>query len=234
MQVFVQGFILCDRIKGMDKIKEAAAHFLNLVNTTSYVFHLANRNVRVVSLNFTSRDFHHMAGFQYLTDITIPRDKKNTLSWILNKDHPITDEYLAQSNFYKGKPNDEKDIESRIEQLRFLEQYLDENNIIRIYSPKDGPQNNSLIECDYIIESQLPGSLTTVYIFLRHREGKGSPCAIISFAVKKNVTYGGQKLYWMLKDKIVNGTRKTIFQNPKYTLEQKLENEPNTASKLNG
>lgn len=209
----------------MDKIQEAAACFLNLVNTTSYIFHLANRSVRVVLLNFMPKDFHHMAGFQYLTDINIPRDKKKTISWILNEDNPITDEYLAQSKFYKGKPNDEKDVESRIAQLRFLEQYLDENNIIRIYSPKDGPQNNSLIECDYIIESQLPGSLTIVYIFLKYRAGISSPCAIISFGVKKNVAYGGQNLYWMLKDKIVNGVRKTIFQHPQYTLEQKLKNE---------
>lgn len=115
----MQGFILCDKIKGMDKIQEAAVHFLNMVNTTSYVFHLANRKVRVVSLNFMAKDFHHLAGFQYLTDISIPRDKKNTLSWILDKDNPITDGYLAQSIFYKGKPNDEKDVENRIAQHSF-------------------------------------------------------------------------------------------------------------------
>lgn len=222
----MQGFILCNRIMSMDKIQKAAVHFLNLVNTTSYVFHLANRNVRVVSLNFMPKDFHHMAGFQYLIDINIPRNKKNTISWILNGDNPITDKYLAQSKFYKGKPNDEKDVESRIEQLQFLEQYSDENNIIRIYSPKDGPQNNSAIECDYIIESQLAGSHTTVYIFLKYRYGIGSPCVIISFGVKKNVAYGGQNLYWMLKDKIINGVRQTIYQHPQYTLEQKLKNEP--------
>lgn len=213
----------------MDNIQEAAVHFLNMVNTTSYVFHLANRNVWVVSLNFVLGDFHHLAGFQYLTDINIPRNKKNTISWILNKNNPVTDEYLAQSRFYKGKPNDEKDIENRIRQLRFLEQYLDENNIISIYSPKDGPQNNSLIKCDYIIESRLAGTFTTVYIFLKYRYGAGSPCAIVSFGVKKNVSYGGQSLYWMLKDKIVNGVRQTIYQHPRYTLEQKLKNEPNAA-----
>ncbi|MCM1143796.1 MAG: PBECR4 domain-containing protein [Blautia sp.] len=214
----------------MDNIQKSAVHFFNLINTTSYVFHLANRNVRVVSLNFMMKDFHHVAGLQYLTDINIPRNRKNTISWILNKDNPITDKYLAQSKFYKGKPNDEKDIESRIEQLCFLEQYLDENNIIRIYSPKDGPQNNSVIECDYIIESQLTGSHTIVYIFLKYRHGIGSPCTIISFGVKKNVAYGGQNLYWMLKDKIVNGVRQTIYQHPKYSLEQKLKNEPNISS----
>ncbi|MDE5598576.1 MAG: hypothetical protein K2J04_12215 [Lachnospiraceae bacterium] len=60
----------------MDKIQECAVHFLNLVNTTSYVFHLANKDVRVVSLNFMPEDFHHLAGLQYLTDIMIPRNKK--------------------------------------------------------------------------------------------------------------------------------------------------------------
>lgn len=230
----MQGFILWDGTKDMDRIQTAAAHFLDLVNTTSYVFHLANRNVRVVSLNFMLRDFHHMAGFQYLTDINIPKDKKDAIPWILNEENPVTDGYLAQSRFYKGKPNDEKDIEKRIEQLQFLEQYLDVNNIIRIYSPKDGPKNNSLIKCDYIIESRLQGSLTTVYIFLKHRGGTESPCAIISFGVKKNVAYGGQNLYWMLKDKIVNGVRKTIFQHPRYTLEQKLENEPDAVPVSDG
>lgn len=33
------------------------------------------------------------------------------------------------------------------------------------------------------------------------------------------------KLYWMVKDKITDGNRNTLYQNPKYTLEQKLENE---------
>ena len=210
----------------MDKIQECAQNFMNMVNTTSYVFHLANRGIQVISLDFALKDFHHLAGLQYLTDINIPKDKKNTISWILNKDHPITDNYLARSMFYKGKENDEKDIENRIAELRFLEQYLDENNIIRIFSPKVGPKNNSLIKCDYIIESKLKGSHTTVYIFLKHRNGIGSPCAVISFGVKKNVSYGGQNIYWMLKDKIVNGNRTTLYQNSKYTLKQKLENEP--------
>ena len=70
-----------DRIIDMDKIQECALHFLNLANTTSYVFHLANRDVRVVSLNFMPEDFHHLAELQYLTDIMIPRNKKKTISF---------------------------------------------------------------------------------------------------------------------------------------------------------
>lgn len=209
----------------MDKIQQCALNFLNLVNSISYVFHVANRNVYVISLDFIEKDFYHLAGFQYLTDISIPKNRKNTLSWVLNKDKPITDAYLGQSRFYKGKPNDEKDIERRIANLRFLEQYLDTDNIICIYSPNAGPKNNSLIKCDYIIESRLPSSSDTVYIFLKHRSGDNSPCAVISFVVRKNVSYGGQALYWMLKDKIENGHRRTLYQHPNYTSEQKGRNE---------
>lgn len=209
----------------MDKIQESAMNFLHLVDTTQYVFHVARRTVRVITLDFSTKDFHHIAGLQYLTDINIPRNRTKTIEWILDKKNLVTDLYLSESEFYHGKPNDEKDVQKRIEQLCYLEQYLDEDNIIRIFSPKDGPRNNSFISCDYIIESKLKGSTTTVYIFLKHRKGKDSPCCIISFVVKKNVAYGGQNLYWMLKDKVVAGKRVTIYQHPNYSDEQKENNE---------
>ena len=209
----------------MDKIQECAVNFKHLVESTSYIFHLARKRIRVVKLDFEMSDFHHLAGLQYLSDIEIPRNKKKTIDWILCDRKPITDIYLAESEFYKGKANDEKDVQRRIEELCRLEEYLDEDNIIRIYSPKDGPKNNSLINCDYIIESELPGSTTIVYIFLKHRRGIDNPCCINSFVVKKNVSYGGQNLYWMLKDKIVDGVRNTIYQHPKYTNAQKEHNQ---------
>ena len=64
-----------------------------------------------------------------------------------------------------------------------------------------------------------------MYIFLKHRKGLQSPCCIVSFGVKNNTAYGGQNLYWMLKDKIVSGNRITIYQHPNYSVEQKKENE---------
>ena len=35
----------------------------------------------------------------------------------------------------------------------------------------------------------------------------------------------GQNLYWMLKDKVIEGERKTIYQHPNYSDEQKVNNE---------
>jgi hypothetical protein len=200
----------------MEKIQESAKNFLQLVNSTKYVFHVARRNVRVISLDFLLKDFHHISGLQYLTDINIPRNKNKTIEWILDDKHPITDAYLAESEFYKGKEYDEKDVEKRISELASLEKYLDEDNFIRIFTPNNIAENNSLMDCDYIIESRLKGSSTTVYIFLKHRNGEHSPCCIVSFCVKKNVSYGGKNLYWMLKEKIVDGNRITLYRHPEY------------------
>lgn len=86
---------------------------------------------------------------------------------------------MAGSEHYKGKENDEKGIEERISEFSHIEQYLDVDNFIRIYSPKDGPQNNSMIRCDYIIESKLKHSSKVVYIFLTHRKGVEPPCYMI-------------------------------------------------------
>lgn len=67
----------------MEVIQECATHFLNLVNTTSYIFHLANKKIHIVSLDFSLKDFQHLAGLHYLSDITIPRDKN--LYWMLKE-----------------------------------------------------------------------------------------------------------------------------------------------------
>lgn len=208
----------------MCKIQECASNFRELVNTTSYIFHTSLKGkISVIEINFEERDFHHAVGLQYLTDIEIPRNTKNSISWIL--DNSITDDYLSQSCFYKGKPNDEKDVELRISEFRYIEEYLDSDNIVYIYSPQNAPKNNSLISCDYIIESKLPNKNTTVYIFLKQRKGKNSFFRIVSFCVKKKVSYGGIYTYIMLKDKVVNTIRKNLFRHKKYTDEQIEKNE---------
>lgn len=79
----------------MEKIQECAHNFLHLVSTTKYVFHVAKRGVKVLILDFERKDFHHLAGLQYLDDINIPKDKKKTIDWILSEKSPITDAYLA-------------------------------------------------------------------------------------------------------------------------------------------
>ena len=211
----------------MDIIQECAKKYQSLVETTTYTFHTSlNKKISVFNIDFKFTDFHHAIGLQYLEEIEIPRNKKITISWILNEQQPISDEYLSKDSNYKGKPNEERDVELRISEFRFLEEYLDEKNIVYIYSPKDSPYKNSIIDCDYIIKSCLSARQRTVFIFLKHRNNQESPCRIVSFGVKKNVEYGGIYQYIMLKDKTINGQRINLYKHPRYTKEQVLLAEP--------
>ena len=211
----------------MDIIQECALKFKLLTETTRYTFHTSlHKKINVFSIDFRPGDFHHAVGLQYLRDISIPKNTKKTIDWILDVNKPVTDEYLAVDSEYKGRANQERDVELRISEFRFLEDYLDEKNIVYIYSPKDSPYKGSMISCDYIIESYLKSRNHTVFIFLKHRSGKESPCRIISFGVKKNVQYGGIYQYVMLKDKLKDNVRVNIFKHPRYTANQILLNEP--------
>ena len=211
----------------MDIVQECAANFKQLTETTTYIFHTSlKKNIIVFSIDFLPIDFHHAIGLKYLHDISIPKNTKKTIDWILDTKNPITDHYLAADSEYNGKQNQERDVALRISEFRFLEEYLDEKNIVYIYSPKDSPYKNSIIPCDYIIESTLKTRKQTVFIFLKHRSGANSPCRIMSFGVKKNVQYGGIHQYVILKDKINNGVRINIFKHPRYTSKQILSNKP--------
>lgn len=85
------------RYTDFSKKEQCAQNFLRLVSTTKYVFHVAKRGVKVLTLDFELKDFHHLAGLQYLDDINIPKNKKKTIAWILSEKHLITDAYLAGS-----------------------------------------------------------------------------------------------------------------------------------------
>ena len=60
---FVAGLLaFIGEITYMDKIQESAMNFLHLVDTTRYIFHVARRNVKIITLDFSAKDFHHIAG----------------------------------------------------------------------------------------------------------------------------------------------------------------------------
>ena len=213
----------------MEIIQECAKNFKTLIdNKTQYVYHISlKQKVKVFTIDFQDTDFKHAIGLHHLADLYVPKQAAKTISWILDEKKPITDEYLSKSVFYKGSSYDEKDIELRISEAVYLEEYLDINNIVYIYSPKDFPRNNSIITCDYIIKSYIKERDKTVYIFIKHRNGEGSPCVVKTFCVEKTTPYGGIYSFIMLKDKVVNGVRSRLFRHKKYTDEQIEAIEPN-------
>lgn len=119
-----------------------------------YEFHVSEkRKIKRFILNFSPKDFFHLVGFQHLKDISLPRNRAKTLEYILKRQ--ITDETLSKSKYYNPSVKDEKNIRSRIDELQYLEEYLDTDNIIKIFSIKDVPDLHSSIDAEYIIESSL-------------------------------------------------------------------------------
>ena len=173
-----------------------------------------NRKTREIILDFYDSDFFHLAGFHYLTDISIPRNKKETLKNIIEK-KKITDSLLYKSRFFTH-PEPDKNIKSRIEELRFLEEYLDTDNLIRIYSIKNMKYLQSYITADYMIESQFKGTSDVVYIFLKQRKEDLNTYCVTSFFKKDTVTYSGDSLYWMLKEKKNSNQCVILYKHPNY------------------
>ena len=194
----------------MDIIYNAAAKFIMLEQCEYHFVVSKKRKLHTINLNFIDTDFFHIAGLHYLTDIVIPQDRTKTLDNIVVK-HAISDQTISRSVHYVNKG-----IKSRIEELRFLEEYLDTDNFIRIFSVGNRKRISSVIEADYVIESRLRNHSDTVYIFIRQREENPEYYCIVSFFKKNEVAYGGDNVYWMEKIKKITGVEQILYINPNY------------------
>lgn len=206
---FMQGFLLFMRME-MDIIYDAAAKFVVLEQFEYHFVISKKRKLHTINLDFIDTDFFHIAGLQYLTDIVIPQDRTETLDMVIMK-HAISDRVISRSIHYVNKG-----IKSRIEELRFLEEYLDTDNFIRIFSINNQKRVSSVIEADYVIESWFKNNSDTVYIFIRQREENPGYYCIVSFFKKNKVSYGGDNVYWMEKIKKSACVEQVLYVNPNY------------------
>ena len=63
----------------MDNILSALSNYKNLLNY-NYNFVIAySKQTDNVKLTFEKKDFYHLVGFQYLTDIDIPQNEKTAI-----------------------------------------------------------------------------------------------------------------------------------------------------------
>lgn len=198
----------------MDLIYDAAAKFLALERFKYHFVVSQKRKLQAINLNFIDTDFFHIAGLHYLTDIVIPQDRTKTMDEILVK-HTVSDKLISKSRHYVSKDS-KKDVKSRIEELRFLEEYLDTDNFIRIFNLRNQKGMASVIEADYLIESWFKNSSDTVYIFIRRRQENPEYYCIVSFFKKNEVAYGGDNVYWMEKVKASADSRQILYMNPNY------------------
>lgn len=133
----------------MDTIQNAFNNFQNLTNY-KYSFIIANRKkIYKIKLTFSNKDFYHLAGFQYLTDIDIP--KNPTALYKKINDTKISDTYLKMSVNYEKIDESYTNVKDRIWGLQFLEEYLENKNIICKYVKY--MNKYSAINADYLISA---------------------------------------------------------------------------------
>ena len=193
----------------VDKILECVTNFEALIGTEYRFIMSLKRNNREIILNFEETDFRHITGLQHVDDIDIEQDPTKLILAIKNKE--ITDEILCKSSKYKSNKFEGNSIESRIEELTFLEYYLDNTDFLRIYQVQPF---GSLIKADYFIEARLKNRQSTVYIFIRKRE-QSNKYVIVSFFKKSN-TYIGTTMYFMLKEKITKESKIILYKRPDF------------------
>lgn len=196
----------------MDILYDAAAKFIALEQFEYHFVVSQKKKLHTINLNFIDTDFFHIAGLHYLNDIVISQDRTQTMNEILIK-HTISEQTISKSIHYVNKG-----IKNRLEELRFLEEYLDTNNFIKIFNVRNQKGMSSIIKADYLIESRFKNSSDTVYIFIRQREETPEYYCLVSFFKKDTVAYGGDKVYWMKKLKHSDDIEKILYINPKYNI----------------
>ena len=196
----------------MDSICHCAMNFIKLKNY-EYKF-VVSRNFKeqIIMLNFKDVDFFHLAGLHYLKDISIPRNREKTINSVIHK-KTITDSLIMKSKIYQN-PTPDLNIKARIEELSVLEEYLDDDNLIRIY--QNNKNHGSAIDADYFIESKAKGNI--VYIFIKKRDDNSGYYRVNSIFRKGSYVYNGTNLYWMLKEKIGLGREKILFKHKDYKI----------------
>lgn len=191
----------------MDTVKQALMSFVEL-NDYNYKFIIScQKMLHEIKLTFVDKDFYHLAGFQYLTDIDIPKTPNVLYKKIV--DDKINDAYLQTSVCYEKVNDSYANVKNRIWGLQFLQEYLENKNLVCKYVKYMNIY--SKIEADYLIISTL--NHKTAYIFIRKRKNQETYC-ICSFFIEPETEYKGIKAYWLFKSKINKFTNEEkIFYN---------------------
>ena len=191
----------------MPTISNALNAFRKLLD---YQYHFAisySKKMFDILLVFDERDFHHLAGFQYLSDIDIPKSAKQLFCKI--DSGKINDNTLSDSVNYLKVNDSYANVKDRIHGLQYLREYIESNNIIFKYVKN--MNRYSSIEADFMIKSIVDHK--EAYIFIRKRSKSDTYC-ICSFFVNPGVEYKGVRSYWLYKSKInIDTNEETILYN---------------------
>lgn len=126
-----------------DILYEAALAWKELMQFNYIITYGYKKQLHTITLTFPSERFHHLSGFQYLSDLRIPRfNRSKILEAILCK--KITFEQIKKGCQY------EDSVKPRLEALIRLKQTIEEEFILHSYMPQFYSFNTQ-IKADYLI-----------------------------------------------------------------------------------
>ena len=185
-----------------DLLYQAALRFEKLTHTGYRIILGRKTKTFELQLRFPKNSFFHLAGLQYLGDITFSsQNKEHIYKEILQKKITITD--LQKSVFF-----DTCFISERLQYLQLLENMLDVCQLIFFINPKEYIRHTK-IYADYLCEYIIPNNTTDVlyYFLIKDRNSltkniyKGC-----SFFKKhdKDYRHGTAQTKLLLSEKIIN------------------------------
>lgn len=159
-----------------------------------------------INLSFSAEDFPHLAGFQYLKDLVLPRfTPAKTIKKIL--DGTITQEQIEKGLQY------EEMVKPRLLALVSLEEMLDREFTLYSYMPRFYTFVTS-IKADYLIASHT-GNISFIFLIREGKRSIVSNCICCSTFIKDKRNYEqNQRPYTLLKKtktKLSDGTANTLF-----------------------
>ena len=194
----------------MDKLKTCAVAFTKLLNI-NYRFIIGRKGkTKEFTLGFDTYHFHHLAGLHKLSDIRELRTSRERIFKEILSD-TITYETIKVSKDFSV-------IESRLNFLHNLEQFLDCNSIVFSYYKKNNKASN--IEALYLLLHAIDES--EIYLFI-DKSSHGEILYGKSFFPKEQKDYTiGQTSYTLLyKEKLNIKTSDIIIQYDKLSKKEK-------------
>lgn len=177
----------------------------------SYNFVIGRKNKTVnINLLFSKKDFFHLSGLQYLTDI---RELNNDREKIFNR-------IECDSHFQNAILNSVcySKIKERISFLAMLEDFLDSNKTIFKFNNRTNVV--SLIEADYILKNS--DTAKNMYVFISKKDDNSDTyfCrSAFSRNKSENDYTAGHISYTLLyKEKInlLKNERQVLYNHPLY------------------
>ncbi|MBQ9611668.1 MAG: hypothetical protein IJV14_03625 [Lachnospiraceae bacterium] len=139
------------------------------------------KKLYTILLTFAPEEFYHLAGFQYLSDLSLPRYNARKMI------RKILEGEITQDDIEKGADY-ESLVKPRLQALLILQSILDSPFTLFSFRPDMYSSFRTNISADYLISSMVNG---VSYVFLFG----GSPRAIIRECICRSIFTKGERDY---------------------------------------